>query len=703
MRYNPSKESNIYIMKKLFVILILFSFSLVSIPVLADEGMWTFDNPPLKQWKERYNFEPSKEWLDNVRLASVRLSDGGSASFVSPNGLIITNQHVASGQLSKMSSKDKDYIKVGFYARTNAEEVKAADLEANVLLSYEDVTAKVQAAAKPGATDKDAGEQRKAVMAGIEKDCTAQTGLKCEVISFYSGGEYWLYRFKKYTDLRIVFAPEEQISFFGGDYDNFTYPRYDLDITFLRAYENGQPAKTPNYFKWSANGAADGEFVVLPGNPGSTSRLSTVAQLAHQRDVGNILQKKVWDTRLHALETYSKLGAEQRRQAGTTIRSLNNSLKRLAGQQEGLLNPRQFGKKEGEEKSLRDELAKKPELNKQYALAWNEVAAAYAELPKMAPRLAFSSLASSRLGTIASQIVRYGDEIKKPNDKRYDEFRDNRFDSLKVQMLSPAPIYPEMEEAALKAWFDEAVKTLGPNDPFIKAALGDAQVAEVLSRAVRETKLGDVAVRKALLEGGSDAVAKSTDPMLTLARRVEPVIRELRAWNESKILSVESSAGEKISKARFAVYGKSIAPDANFNLRLSYGRVKGYDEDTTLVPYRTTFYGLYDRALSFGETPPYELPQRYKDKKNSFDLSMPLDFVYTADTIGGNSGSPVINRNAEFVGINFDSNIQKLPNRYWYVQEDEGGRAVGVHSAGILEALRKIYETNELVAELTQK
>jgi hypothetical protein len=417
--------------------------------------------------------------------------------------------------------------------------------------------------------------------------------------------------------------------------------------------------------------------------------------------MGNLLTKTVWETRLHALENYAKLGSEQHRQAGGGIRSLNNALKRLAGQQEGLLNPRQFGKKEAEEKALRDALAAKPDLNKQYSPAWEEIAKAYAELPKMAPRIAFSSLSSSRLAAIATQIVRYSEEIKKPNEQRYDEYRDNRLESLKFSLLSPAPIYPQMEEASLQAWFEEAVKTLGRDDPFIKAALGDAEISEVVQRAVHETKLGDPAVRKALLDGGADAVARSTDPMITLARRVEPVIRELRAWNETNILNVDASAGEKISKARFAVYGKSIPPDANFNLRLSYGRVKGYEEDTTLVPFKTTFFGLYDRALSFGEMPPYQLPQRYKDKKNSFDLSTPLDFVYTADTIGGNSGSPVINRNAEFVGINFDSNIQKLSNRYWYVEEEEGGRAVGVHSAGILEALRNVYEADALAAEMT--
>ncbi len=682
-------------MKKLIAIFQVALIAFLPIVSLADEGMWTFDNPPLAQWKERYNFVPPAGWLDKVRLASVRLNDGGSASFVSPNGLIITNQHVASGQLSKMSTKEKNYVKDGFYAPTLAEEVKATDLEANVLESFEDVSAKVQAAAS--------SEAKKAVMADIEKDCAAKTKLKCEVISFYSGGEYWLYRFKKYTDLRIVFAPEEQISFFGGDYDNFTYPRYDLDITFLRAYENGKPANTPNYFKFSETGAADGEFIVVPGNPGSTARLLTVAQLAYQRDVGNPLLETTWKTRLNALETYAKQGDEQLRQAHSGIRSLRNSLKRLAGQEEGLLNSRQFGTKVAEEKDLRDKLAAKPDLNNQYAPAWSDLEKAYSTLPAKAPQLAFSTISVARLGSIASQIVRYTEEVAKPNDERYDEYRDNRLDSLKFSLLSKAPIYPAMEEAMLVAWLTKAKDTLGVNDPFIRAALGDAEVSEVVGRAVRETKLIDPAARKALMDGGKAAVAASTDPMVTLARRIEPVIRELRKWNDDNIASVETKAGERISKARFAVYGKSIPPDANFNLRLSYGRVKGYEEDTTLVPFRTTFFGLYDRALSFDGAAPFDLPERYKAKMGKFDMSAALNFVYTADTIGGNSGSPVINAKAEFCGINFDSNIQKLSNKYWYVEESEGGRAVGVHSQGILEALRNIYETKELVSELTSK
>ena len=689
-------------MKKISVFLLILSF-LINVPiVLADEGMWTFDNLPLRQWKERYNFEPSQEWIDHIRLASLRF-EGGSASFVSPDGLIITNQHVASGQLAKLSTKDKDLVKNGFYARTQAEELKTPDMEANVLISFENVTERVQSAAKSSTTDKQASEQRKAAIAQIEKDSTEKTGLKSEVISLYSGGEYWLYRFKKYTDVRLVFAPEEQIAAFGGDYDNFTFPRHDLDITFLRAYENGVPAKTPHFLKWSETGAVDGEFVIASGNPGSTARLLTLAQLRYQRDTGNPLQKKVWTLRRDILENFAKRGDEQRRQASGGIRSFNNSLKRLTGQQEGLMNPRMFAKKEAEEKALKDELAKKPELQKLYAPAWEQIEKAYIELPKMANRLAFSNLAPSRLATIAQQIVRYSEEIKKPNDQRYPEFSDSRLESLRANLFSTAPIYTELEEASLQSWLEEAVKTLGAGDPFIKAALGDAKPSEVVTRAVNETKLKDVAERKALLEGGADAIAKSTDPMIALAKRVEPIVRELRAWNEEKITSVEASAGERIAKARFAAYGRTIAPDANFNLRAAYGRVKGYDEDTTLVPFKTTFYGLYDRAFGFGETPPYNLPARWREGRTKLDLATAINFVYSADTIGGMSGSPIINRNGEFVGINFDSNLQKLSNRYWYIEEEEGSRAVGVHSAGILEALRKLYDAGDLAKELTGK
>lgn len=682
-------------MKRLFTALLLLNF-LVPV-VLADDGMWTFDNPPLRQWKERYNFEPSKEWLDRLRLASVKFP-GASGVFVSPIGLIATNHHVASGFIERLSTKERDLLKTGFFAPTQAKELKVPDGNVSILESYDNVTERVHNAAAHGATVTESSANRSAEIAVIEKDCP--TGLRCEVVSLYSGGEYWLYRFKRYNDVRLVMAPEEQAAFFGGDYDNFVFPRHDLDFTFVRAYENGKPAKTPNYLKWSATGAPEGEFVVVSGYPGSTARLLTVAQLAYQRDLGNPLQELVWKTRRKALEEYSKGGAEQMRQANPGMRSFANSLKRLEGQQDGLLNPRNFLKKVAEEKDLRDKLAAKPDLDRQYAPAWAGIEAAYTKYPSMAKRLAFSSLGSSKIAGFAQQIVNYHIETAKPNDKRYPEYRDNRLEALKTSLLSPAPVYPEMERVALTAWFNEAIKQIGRDDPFIRAGIGDADAAEVVDRAFRETRLNDPAARKALLEDSGDAVATSTDPMITLARRVEPIIRALRAWEETNIRAVEAANGSKIAQARFAVYGKTMPPDANGNLRLCYGVVKGYEEDTTLVPFKTTYFGLYDRALSFEEKHPFDMPVSIKAARTRINLATPLNFVYTADTIGGNSGSPVVNRNGEVVGLNFDSNNQKLSNRYWYIDESEGSRAVGVHSAGIIEALRKVYNAQSLVAEL---
>jgi Peptidase S46 len=688
-------------MKKSFCSFALFTLLGSSLFMLADEGMWTFDNPPRKQWKEQYNFQPTDVWLEHVRLASVRLNDGGSGSFVSPEGLLMTNQHVASGQLQKISTKDRDYTKAGFYARTRGEELRSPDLEINVLTSYEDVTRRVQSAVKSGATDKEANEQRKAEAAAIEKESTDKTGLRSEVVPLYSGGEYWLYRFNKYTDIRLVFAPEEQIAFFGGDYDNFTYPRYDLDVAFFRVYENGRPLKTPHYFKWSANGAADGEFVLAPGNPGSTNRLLTVAQLQYQRDVGNPLQLQVWTSRRDALVRFGQNDSEAARQVNESRRSLDNSIKRLLGQQEGLMNPRMMAKKEAEEKALRDEIVRRPVLQTNYGSAWDQIATAYRSLPQFAKRTAFTTISPSRLGQIASTLVRYSEEIRKPNSQRYEEFRDSKLESLKFNLFSPAPIYPEMEEAILAAWLEEAQKALGTEDPFIRMTLEGFPPAALAKSVVGATKLADVTMRKTLFEGGAEPIARSGDPLIQLARRIEPIIRELRAWNEEHIQSVETGAGEKIAAARFAVYGKNVYPDATFSLRISFGRVLGYEEDTTLVPYKTTFHGLYDRARSFDQKPPYDLPKRYREGQPKIDLDTPLNFVYTADTIGGTSGSPIINRHAEIVGLNFDSNIQKLPNRYWYVDETEGGRAIGVHSAAIIEALKKIYGAGALVMELT--
>lgn len=677
---------------------LLIAIALSTSVLFADEGMWTYDNPPLRQWKERYNFEPTKEWLDNIRLASPKIG-GASGGFVSADGLMATNHHVAAGWIGRLSTKERDLLKNGFYAASRDQELKIPDAEVTVLTSYEDITQRVRAAEK-GATASETATSRSTFIAAAEGECSKTSGLKCEVVSLYSGGEYWLYRSKRYTDIRLVMAPEEQAAFFGGDYDNFTYPRHDLDFTFLRAYENGQPARTPNFFKWSAAGSKDGEFVLVTGYPGSTARLLTVAQLTYQRDIGNPLQERFWRSRRKALEEYSKRGAEQLRQASQGMRSLANSLKRLHGQQDGILNPRNFARKVAEEKELRERLAARADLNAQLAPAWDNIAKAYAAMDTMSKRLMFSNLTASRLSIIASQIVNYHIETAKPNGQRYAEYRDNRLEALRASILSPAPVYPEMDEAVLAASLDEIKKTLGASDPFVVAALGEADASEVARRAVRETKLTDPAYRKRLLDGDAATIANSTDPMITLARRVEPVMRELRLWEDRNIRNVEAANGAKIAQARFAIYGKTMPPDANGQLRIAYGRIMGYDEDTTLVPFRTTFYGLYDRAASFGEREPFNLAPSIRSARERIDMSTSLNFVYTADTIGGNSGSPVINRAGELLGLNFDSNLQKLSNRYWYIEENEGSRAVGVDAAGILEALRKIYRADALVKEL---
>lgn len=683
--------------------------------VRADEGMWTFDNPPLRQWRENYGFTPDQAWLDRLRLATVRLSEGaggGTGCLVSPQGLLMTNQHVGRGQVSKLSSGGRDLVRDGFYAASEAEELKCPDLEVNVLVSFEEVTARVEAAVQAAADESEVTRLRRAAIAEIERESVARTGLKSEVVVLYNGGEYWLYRFKRYTDVRLVFAPEEQIAYFGGDDDNFTYPRYCLDVTFFRLYEDGKPAATPDHFRWSEKGPVEGELVVVPGFPGSTARLLTVAQLRYQRDVGNPLQRLVWTARRDALLRYAARGDEARRQSSAARLALDNSLKRLVGQQAGLENPRIFARKEEEETRLRTAVAGRPDWQQQFGPAWSAIEAAYRDLPAMAPRLAFSNLAASRLSGMASTLVRYAEEVAKPNAARAEEFRDNRLESLRATLLSRAPLYPEMEEALLADWLQTVQTQLGPNDPFVQAALGEANPPEVAQSAIRQTRLHDPAFRQSLLAGDPSAILQSEDPLLRLAKRVEPTQRELRDWQSRRLQAIETAAGQKIARARFAVYGRSVYPDANFQLRITYGTVAGYEAGTTQVPWRTTFFGLLDRALGFAEKPPFQLPPRYRTllapavrtgASPTLDLATPFNFVYTADTIGGNSGSPVVNRQGELVGINFDSNLQKLPNRYLYVEASEGSRAVGVHSRAIVAALTSIYQAESLVREITPR
>lgn len=665
----------------------------------GDEGLWTFDNPPRAAMRERYGFDPDQAWLDHLRLSSVRL-DNGSGAFVSSDGLLLTNQHVAAGQLQRLSTPARNLVRDGFYAPALADELRCPDMTALVLVSFDEVTARVLGAAGPDVSDAGIAAARRAEIAAIERESRAATGLRSEVVTLYRGGEYWLYRYKEYTDVRLVFAVEEQVAYFGGDWDNFTYPRYDLDVAFLRVYEDGRPARTDHYLRWSARGPSDGEFVVLAGHPGSTDRLLTLTQIRYQQQVGNPLQRLAWESRRDTLRAYAARGSEEARRAGDTIRGLENSLKRLVGQERGLDDPRILRRKEQEERALRAAVAARPEWQQAYGDAWSRIDRVYDDLPAMAPRLAFSTIGVSRLAGYATTLARYADEIGKPDDERLEEFRSTRLDALRTALLSPAPVYPDLEEAILAGWLEQARQTLDPGDPFVRAALGGLSAAEAARMAIGGTSLADAEARRTLLDGGPGAIARSNDPLVALACRIEPVLRDLRVWQDSRLRSVEASAGQQIAAARFTAYGRSVYPDATFTLRLGFGRVRGYEEDTTLVPWTTTLYGLYDRAEGFGRVPPYDLPNRWLEGRTALDLSTPLNFAYTIDTIGGNSGSPVVNRAGELVGLNFDSNQQKLPNRYLHIEEDEGGRAIAVHSAAILEALSNMYDADRLVSEI---
>ncbi len=670
-------------------------------PVLADEGMWTYDNPPLKRLKEVYGFEPTKQWLDNVRLASVRFMDGGSGSFVSKDGLMITNHHVGLGCIQNISTQEADYVENGFYAPSRDKEPACPGYEVNVLMSNEDVTAKILGAVKPEMSDKQAREARKAAIAGVENECATKTGLRCNVVTLYQGSEFHLYRYKKYTDVRLVFAPEQQIAFYGGDPDNFTFPRHDLDIAIFRAYENGKPVAPAAYLPWSANGAGDGELVFVSGNPGSTSRLSTTAQLEFLRDRALPLTLETLKRRLALLKEYSARGPEQARRAKAQIFGLENSQKALKGRLEALKDQKAMAQKAADEKALRDKVAADAALAKLVADPWATIAATQKKAETRFKDSRFVGFGGSRLLGTAGQIVLYVAETKKPNEVRFEEFVDANLPSLTNRLYSKAPIYDDLEEVSFADQLQYAQEVLGKDHPFVKAVLGGKTPAEVAKECVTGTKLKDVAARKALVEGGQAAVDASTDPMIVLARKIEPLARDIRKWSEDEVQAPASRAGEKLAQARWKIQGKTVNPDATFTLRLSYGVVKGYPAEGTEVAPRTTFHGLYDRTASYGNKAPWNLPKRWLDKKAAIALETPLDFVSTADIIGGNSGSPTINRNGEFVGIIFDGNIQSLALDYFFTEDQ--ARAVSVDSRGIIEALRKVYDAGALADELTAR
>ena len=677
----------------------------------ADEGMWLFNAPPLKQLKEKYQFEPTPQWLDHLQKASVRFNSGGSGSFVSANGLCITNHHVGLDTLQKISSEKKNYVRDGFYAKTQAEEVKATDLELNVLMSIEDVTDKVKAAVQPGMSPEDANKARSNVIAQIENESKQKTGLRSDVITLYQGGVYNLYRYKRYDDVRLVFAPEQQAAFYGGDPDNFEYPRFDLDICVFRAYENGQPAHPEHYLKWNSKGPADGELTFVSGHPGKTDRQLTTDELAAMRDGEMPYLLSMLNRREVFLNAFAARSFENARRAREDLFGIQNSRKAFVGIQAALLDPEIWNSIAAREMKLRDGIAGDQKFAAAVT-AYDKIKQAQEETAKILPVYHYYETARGRenatyraprafystLFKYARRLLRAGDERPKPNGERFPEFRDSNKESLELDLFSTAPIYDDVEQITLADSLTDLAAAFGANDPQVQQVLAGKSPRDRASELVKGTKLKDVAFRKQLYEGGAAAVTAAHDPMIELARVVDGPAREARKTFEAQD-EAKQQAYSEIAKARFAVEGTGTYPDATFTLRLSYGPLKGYEEDGKQIAALTNFAGLYQRAAEHNNQPPFNLPKRWIDRKSKLNLNTPLDFITTADIIGGNSGSPVVNKAGEFVGIIFDGNIQSLALDCIF--SDKQARAVSVDSAAITEALRKVYDANALVDELS--
>ncbi len=666
----------------------------------ANEGFWPFNRIPKAAIKQALGVDLSDQWIERVQQASVRFPSG-SGSFVSPDGLVLTNHHVSLDLLHKMSTPERDYASRGFLAADRSQELKAAELELMSLQRIEDVTAKVSEAVKPGMSSADTLAARRSAIAAIEKDSQAATGLEAEVVTLYQGGLYHLYLYKKFTDVRLVFAPEFDAAFYGGDPDNFTFPRYCLDMTIWRVYENGKPLQTRNYLPWSTMGVKEGEAVFTSGHPGATQRLNTVAHLEFLRDNALPLSITAFTQIRNSLEAYMKQGAEQARQANDDFFGIENSLKSWHGQIAGLKDAATMDKKRADEKALRDRVNANAELKTKYGDAWDQVSKARAALPPYNLERVFLE---SGLGmytqyfTLARTLVRWVDESAKPNGQRLPEYSDARKAAIERQMASEAPIYPGVEQAKLEACLAVMQQMVGADNPVVKQILAGKTAKERAAELVAHTKMGDAGTRKALLAGGKAAVSASKDPFIELARLVDARARELRTKYDNEVLGVERDAYANIAQAVFASQGDAAYPDGTFTLRLSYGQVKGYMENGKAVTPFTEIRGLFIRGDEHKQKPPYKIADSWMKARASLNPTTPYNFVSTNDIVGGNSGSPVINAKGELVGLIFDGNIQSLPG--YFVYDAAVNRAVSVDSRGMLEALRGVYKANWIADEL---
>jgi hypothetical protein len=689
-------------MRKLIAVSAL---TLIATAVRADEGMWTFNNFPADKVRAAHGFKPDAKWLEHARLSSVRLAGGCSGSFVSAQGLVLTNHHCAHSCIEQLSTKTKDYVKDGFYAKTLADEKKCPEIEINQLVEITDVTARVRKATQ-GLSDAKANEAQKAEMSRIEKECQSSARLRCDVVTLYHGGVYNLYKYRRFQDVRLVFAPEFAIAFFGGDPDNFMFPRYDLDMSLLRVYEDGRPARLAHFFPWSPRGARDGELTFVTGHPGRTARQLTVPQLEYMRDVELPERLTRIAERRGMLGEFQRRGAEQKRISNEELFGSENAFKAIKGRYEALVDKRFFATKIAEERALQARIAGDPERRRRYGGALAAIARAverqrqlrkpYRQLENAGGFMSPTGAAfSSTLFEIAHALVRGAAERPKPSDKRLREYRDSALPALTQLLFSRAPIHDELEILNLSFSLRKMREELGPDDPIVHKVLGKQSPEELAAQLVHGTKLKEVALRQRLWEGGQSAIAASTDAMIAFARRVDPDARAVRKRFEDEVESVIKRNAELLARARFEVQGTSTYPDATFTLRITYGQVKGYREDGREVKPITTFAGAFLRHTGRS---PFELPKSWLQAKGKLDLATPFNLCTTNDIIGGNSGSPVINKAGQIVGLIFDGNIQSLGGDFGF--DPAVNRAVAVHSEAILVALKRIYGAERLAKEL---